>query len=133
MCSVDAFEQVLSLSSSANHGITFCQGNFALMTSDVPATIRQLGRDNRIHFAHFRDTRGTADNFIETFHDEGPTDMLACMKAYFDIGYEGVIRSDHVPTLEGESNDSPGYAELGRLFAVGYMTGLREAASAGSA
>ena len=34
---------------------------------------------------------------------------------------------DHVPTLEGERNDAPGYQSLGRLFAIGYLRGLHEA------
>jgi mannonate dehydratase len=53
--------------------------------------------------------------------------MLACLRAYADVGFEGVLRPDHVPTLHGEANDRPGYAWLGRLFAVGYITGLHEA------
>ena len=40
-----------------------------------------------------------------------------------------VLRPDHVPTLEGESNDDPAYAWLGRLHAVGYLQGLRAAAT----
>jgi mannonate dehydratase len=71
--------------------------------------------------------RGTAADFRETFHDTGPTDMLECLRAYRDIGYEGHLRPDHVPTLAGESNAKPGYAPLGRLHAIGYITGLREA------
>ena len=104
-------------------------GNFSLMTDDVPALIRQLGRDKRIFFAHFRDVVGDAHNFVEVFHDEGPTDMLECMRAYHDIGFDGALRPDHVPAMEGESNETFGYAVLGRLFAIGYMTGLREAAN----
>lgn len=127
MGSADAFERVLSTVVSPYSGVTFCQGNFSLMTDDVPGLIRQLGRDGRIFFAHFRDVVGTADKFIEVFHDEGPTDMLECMRAYEDIGFEGVLRPDHVPALEGDSNDSFGYSVLGRLYAIGYMTGLREA------
>jgi mannonate dehydratase len=38
-----------------------------------------------------------------------------------------VLRPDHVPTLFGESNDKPGYAVLGRLFAIGYIRGLGDA------
>jgi mannonate dehydratase len=53
--------------------------------------------------------------------------MFACMRAYFDIGFEGPMRPDHVPAFEGESNDTFGYSVLGRLFAIGYITGLREA------
>ena len=66
-------------------------------------------------------------NFRETFHDNGKTDMHAAMAAYRDIGYGGVMRPDHAPTMEGENNDRPGYAINGRLLAVGYMKGLCEA------
>ena len=64
---------------------------------------------------------------METFHDDGPTDMMACLRAYRDIGFEGVLRPDHVPTLAGEENNHPGYSDLCRLYAVGYIRGLREA------
>jgi alcohol dehydrogenase len=43
-------------------------------------------------------------------------------------GFNGPLRPDHVPALEGETNDSFGYTNLGRLFAIGYIAGLREAA-----
>ena len=29
--------------------------------------------------------------------------------------------------MEGDSNDNPSYSSIGRLFAIGYLTGLREA------
>ena len=48
-------------------------------------------------------------------------------RAYRDIGFEGVLRPDHVPTMEGDSNDNPAYSSIGRLFAIGYIKGLREA------
>jgi D-mannonate dehydratase len=32
-----------------------------------------------------------------------------------------------VPTLEGDANDDPCYSSIGRLLAIGYITGLREA------
>ena len=37
-----------------------------------------------------------------------------------------VMRPDHVPTMAGEDNSNPGYHTKGRLFAIGYMRGLRE-------
>jgi len=126
MRSLDAFQRVIDMADSPYNGITMCQGNFALMTGDLPAAIRHFGRQNKIFFVHMRDVRGTPEKFVETFHDDGPTDMLACMRAYQEIGFEGVLRPDHVPTMEGEPNDHPGYAVLGRLFAIGYLKGLRE-------
>ena len=71
--------------------------------------------------------RGVPEQFEETWHDAGKTDMLACMKAYRDIGFDGVLRPDHVPTVEGDSNSNAGYSSFGRLYAIGYISGLREA------
>ena len=82
--------------------ITMCQGNFTLMTDDLPREIRRFG--DKISFVHFRDVSGVPDKFEETWHDAGKTDMLACMRAYRDIGFDGVLRPDHVPTVEGDSN-----------------------------
>jgi alpha-L-arabinofuranosidase len=77
-----------------------------------------------IVFVHFRDVRGTAERFEETFHDDGPTDMPAMLKLYHEVGFTGPIRVDHVPTLAGEDNAQPGYGKLGRLFALGYLKGI---------
>lgn len=130
MNSIEAFERVLSIVDSPANSITLCQGNFTLITDDVPAAIRRFGAMGRIAFGHFRDVRGTPERFVETFHDEGQTDMLACMRAWHEIDFDGVLRCDHVPTLEGDSNVDPSYSFLARLHAIGYMTGLREAAVA---
>lgn len=130
MRSLDAFERLLELHPSPVNGITFCQGNVALMTDDVPAAIRSLCGTGRVHFAHVRDVRGTPGRFLETFHDEGPTDLFACMRAYLAAGYGGVLRTDHNPLLEGDTAGVPGYSQLGRLHAVGYVQGLLEAATA---
>jgi len=127
MRSLDNYQKLLDLVPSPVNGITLCQGNFTLMTDDLPAAIRHFGRQDKIFFIHFRDVRGTPENFVETFHDEGKTDMLACMQAYRDIGFEGVLRPDHVPTMEGDSNAHPAYSAIGRLFAIGYIKGLHEA------
>jgi mannonate dehydratase len=127
MRSVENYQRLLDLVPSLVNGIALCQGNFTLMTDDLPGVIRHFGRQGKVFFVHFRDVRGTPDKFVETFHDEGKTDMLACMQAYRDIGYEGVSRPDHVPTMEGDSNDNPSYSSIGRLFAIGYIKGLREA------
>ena len=127
MASVEDFQRLIDLVPSPVNGITLCQGNFTLMTDDLPAVIRHFGEQGKIFFVHFRDVRGTPDNFVETFHDDGRTDMVACMRAYRDIGYDGVCRPDHVPTMEGDSNDKPMYSSVGRLFAIGYVKGLRQA------
>lgn len=122
---VNAFTRAMALVPSPANGLTFCQGSFAAMGVNIPESIRTL--KDHIQFVHFRDIRGTASKFVETFHDNGPTDMLAAMRCYQEIGFQGPMRPDHVPTLEGDANDTPGYTTRGRLYAIGYMRGLSEA------
>jgi mannonate dehydratase len=127
MRSVENYQRLLDLVPSPMNGITLCQGNFTLMTDDLPGVIRHFGRQRKIFFVHFRDVRGTVHKFEETWHDDGKTDLLACMRAYRDVGFDGVLRPDHVPTVEGDSNERPGYSAFGRLYAIGYIRGLRQA------
>lgn len=129
------FDRVLSVSSSRHHGLTFCQANWKLMSGpDGPATqtvlaqhIDRLVGTGRVHFVHLRDVEGTPEKFTETFHDNGPTDMGAMLRRYHRAGFRGPVRCDHVPTLAGEDNLTPGYGTLGRLFANGYLLGLMDA------
>ena len=125
MRSVDNFQRLLDLVPSPMNGIALCQGNFTLMTDDLPAVIRHFA--DKIFFVHMRDVAGTREKFEETFHDAGKTDMVACMRAYRDIGFGGALRPDHVPTMAGDDNEKAGYSSIGRLFAIGYLKGLREA------
>lgn len=125
MRSIDNYHRLLELAPSPMNTITLCQGNFTLMTDDLPREIRRFGK--AISFVHFRDVRGVPSKFEETWHDAGKTDMLACMRAYRDIGFDGVLRPDHVPTVEGDSNANAGYSAFGRLYAIGYIRGLQQA------
>ena len=125
MRSVSNYQRLMELADSPMNTITLCQGNFTLMTDDLPSVIRKFGK--KISFIHFRDVRGVPSKFRETWHDAGQTDMLACMKAYRDIDFDGVLRPDHVPTVEGDSNSNAGYSSFGRLYAIGYIRGLRQA------
>ncbi|MCF2505234.1 mannonate dehydratase [Dyadobacter sp. CY107] len=127
LTSADAIRKALSLSDSSSHGLTFCQGTYTTMNEDVLGLIHDFGRQKKIFFVHIRDVRGTPEDFHETFHDNGPTDMFKMMKAYREIGFEGPLRSDHVPTMAGESNDHFGYEMKGNLFGIGYIKGLMDA------
>lgn len=127
MRSLENYQRLIDLAPSPVNGIALCQGNFTMMTDDLPAAIRHFGRQGKIFFVHFRDVRGTPEKFTETFHDDGKTDMYACLQAYREVDFEGVCRPDHVPTMEGDNNDNPSYSAVGRLFAIGYLKGLREA------
>jgi D-mannonate dehydratase len=114
--------RVMALSDSPSHGITYCQATFRAMGEDIVAAARRFA--SRIVFVHFRDIAGAREDFTETFHDNGPTDMPAMIKLYADLGFTGPIRVDHVPSMAGEKNLPHGYAQLGHLFALGYLKGI---------
>ena len=101
--SLDAYDRVFDLQPSSANGMTMCQGNVTLMTDDLPGAIRHFGAAGRIHFVHFRDVRGTPERFVETFVDDGPTDMAACIRAYIEAGVDAPLRTDHSPTLAGDT------------------------------
>jgi mannonate dehydratase len=131
--SIEAFDRLLDIVPSDNIGLNFCQGCFAEMGVDVPAAIRHFGRRGKIFFAHFRNVAGSVHEpggFQETFHDDptGRVDMFEAMKAYYEVGFEGPMRPDHAPSMEGDLRfgGSSGYRLLGKVFAVGYMRGLAE-------
>jgi mannonate dehydratase len=129
---VEAFDRLLEMAPSENIGINFCQGCFAEMGVDVPATIRHFGK--KIYFVHFRNIIGSVKElggFQEVFHDDptGTVDMFEAMKAYYEIGFEGPMRPDHAPRMEFDNRIGggvPGYFLLGKVFAMGYLKGLAE-------
>jgi len=123
--SVENYDRYLNLVKSDQVGITLCQGNFTLMTDDLPGAIRHFGK--RIFFVHFRDVKGDKYNFVETLIGEGKTDLVEVAKAYLDIDFDGIMRVDHTPTLEGDTEFLPGYSYLGRIYSIGYIKGIFEA------
>ena len=107
-------------------GITMCQANYYIMGEDLDKVITDFAK--KIFFVHFRNTSGSINKFRETFHDNGELDMAHLIRLYKKLGIDVPIRVDHVPTLKGEDTEVAGYAALGRLFAIGYLKGILEAA-----
>jgi len=133
LTSVDAMERALDIANSSAVGVTFCQGSIATMGEDVVAAARRFGRD-RIHFVHIRDVRGTAEQFEETFPDEGDIDMPAMFRTYAALGLTCPIRPDHAPAMDGDRAAADavhginvGYEANGMIFTVGFIKGLMQA------
>jgi mannonate dehydratase len=124
MSSVEAFDRLISISSSPVNGITLCLGCFMEMGEDPVAMVQHF-RD-RIHYMHFRDIAGITSDFVETFPDDGPTDFIRIFRALKDLDCNNPIRVDHVPRLAIENGTNDGYGFLGHLYATGYLKGLLE-------
>ena len=113
---------IFDIRPSESLGLTLCQANFFIMGEDLLSVAKEFS--DKIHFIHFRNTRGVPTSFRETFHDNGDIDMAKVLNTYTRLGINVPIRVDHVPTMRGEISTLPGYDALGRLFAIGYLKGI---------
>jgi mannonate dehydratase len=121
-----SFDRLLAMSNSPANSLTFCVGCFAEMGADITALIERY-RDH-IPYVHVRDIAGTVEDFVETFPDEGQTDLVSVFRTLHAIGFDGYIRSDHAPLLATDVSHSPdGYGMEGHIFAMGYLRGLDRA------
>jgi mannonate dehydratase len=127
--SVEGLKRFLSIAESPYHGLNFCQGTVSEMLEkpgeQIFDVIRYFGTRRKIFNVHFRNISGGFLNFRETFIDDGDVDMLKAMRVYKEVGYEGMMMPDHVPTVEGDTNRLQGFA-----FAFGYIKALIAAVAA---
>jgi mannonate dehydratase len=127
--SVDGLKRLISIQPSEYHGLNFCQGTVSEMLrnpkNELPDVIRYFGTRKKIFNVHFRNIHGGFLNFEETFPDAGDVDMLAALRIYQEVGYDGMIMPDHVPHIEGDPGGRQAFA-----FAFGYIRGLMQAINA---
>ena len=120
------YDRAYSIYPCESNAVTYCQANFKLMGADLEETARHFGK--RIAFVHVRDVEGDKTDFTELFHDQGTTDQFSLMRTYRSLGLEVPVRGDHVPEMEGDrklvEDAIPGYFNMGRLFANGYLKAL---------
>jgi mannonate dehydratase len=121
--SIDALKRLIDIVPSDYNGLEFCQGTVAEMGADVIEAIRYFGSRKKIFYVHFRNIKGTVPKFDEVFIDEGDMDMFKAMRAYKEVGYDGVMIPDHTPGVV----DDTGWGHRGRAFALGYMKALVQA------
>jgi mannonate dehydratase len=124
--SVAGLKRFIEIHPSPYHGINFCQGTVTEMLVDpnreIHNVIRYFGSRKKIFNVHFRNIRGGFLNFQETFPDAGDVDMVAALRTYKEVGYDGMLMPDHVPVIEGDTGGRQAFA-----FAFGYIRGLLDA------
>lgn len=111
---------------SPSHGLNFCQGTIAEMSTDpngiVQEAIREFGGRKKIFMVHFRNIKGGYCDFHECFPDEGSVDMAESIRSYRAAGYDGILCPDHVPVSDLDPARERFFA-----FALGYTKGLLNA------
>ena len=125
------FHRLIDAFPSRSVGYLYCCGTRAEAggSSLVLDEINNYGRKGRICHVHFRNVRGslaTAGAFEEVMLDDGDMNMFRILRALHDVGFEGCLNPDHVPSLEG---DGDGDAQ-GLAYGVGYIKGLLAALAA---
>ena len=127
--SVEGLKRFIEITPSPYHGLNFCQGTVSEMLRDprreILDAIHYFGARKKIFNVHFRNIHGGFLNFQETFPDAGDVDMVAALRAYKDVGYDGMLMPDHVPKIEGDDGGRQAFA-----FAFGYIRGLLQAVQA---
>src|SRR5260221_9325860 len=81
--------------------------------------IRYFGRRGKIFNVHFRNIEGRFLDFRETFVDDGDVDMLEAVRVYKEGGYDGMLMSDHVPTIAGDPGGRHAFS-----YTFGYLQAL---------
>ena len=121
--SVDGLKRFIEIKASPYHGLNFCQGTVSEMLQEpareILDVIRYFGTRHKIFNVHFRNIKGRFLSFQETFPDNGDVDMIAAMRVYKEVGYDGMIMPDHVPKITGDPGGHQAFA-----FAFGYIQAL---------
>jgi mannonate dehydratase len=126
---VDGLKRFVEISASPYHGLNFCQGTVSEMLArpgeEIFDVIRYFGSRRKIFNVHFRNIKGGFLRFQETFIDNGDVDMLKAMRVYKEVGYDGMMMPDHVPSITGDARGAQAFAH-----AFGYIQALIAAVSA---
>lgn len=118
--SPDIFEGIqrfARLYDSPYYGFNLCIGSTGEGLTDprnqIAPIVRWIGERNQIFNIHLRNIKGGWNNFQEVYPDNGDMDFIEVMRTLRDVGYDGMVMPDHVPT-------HPADGARDQAFAYGY-------------
>ena len=119
-------EWILNAVDSIHNGLTFCTGSLSTgLHNNVPELAKKFA--SRTHFVHLRSTEVLDNgNFLEASHLEGRGKLLEVIRIFEKENPGLPMRVDHGKLMLDDINkpDNPGYSFLGRMFALGQVSGL---------
>jgi mannonate dehydratase len=123
----DGYVRALEIANSPNIGVCLCAGTWMeggkLMGKDVFEAARAFAKMDKLWKVHFRNVSAPGNYFVETFVDNGYTDMYKLMKTLRDVDFRGALIADHVPEMVGDR-------KTGWAYSIGYIKALLNAANA---
>ncbi len=121
------YQRAIEIAASPNVGVCLCCGTWmeggAGMGKDVIGAIRAFAGMGKLWKIHFRNVTSPVPNFVETFVDDGMTDMKKVMKTLREVDFRGALIADHVPEMAGGRM-------VGWAFSIGYIKALLDTANA---
>ena len=122
----EKYDRLMGLVPSRANGLELCLGSLQEMPGgDIYDHVRRFARSGRIGYIHFRNVKGKAPRYIESFVDDGDIDMAEIVRILRDEKYEGVLIPDHTPEMTCDAS-----WHAGKAFALGYMRALVQNAHA---
>ena len=111
------YQRLIDRRPSPRNALEFCLGTLAEMTEgNIYDAVDSYSRQSKVAYIHFRNVRGKAPHYQETFVDEGDIDMLRVLRILKQNGFEGLLIPDHAPQM---TCDAPWHA--GMAYACGWM------------
>jgi mannonate dehydratase len=121
----DGYARALQIADSANIGVCLCCGTWMeggpAMGKDVIEAVRAFAKLGKLWKIHFRNVSAPVPHFVETFVDDGYTDMRKVMRALVEVDFRGILIADHVPQMVGERRTAWAYS-------IGYIKALYDMA-----
>ena len=121
----DGYVRALKIANSPNVGVCLCCGTWMEggtgMGKDVFEAARAFAKMDKLWKIHFRNVSGPIPDFVETYVDDGYTDMKKLMRTLVDVDYRGILIADHVPQMVGDRH-------TGWAYSIGYIRALYDMA-----
>jgi mannonate dehydratase len=119
-------EWILRTVDSKHNGLTFCAGSLSTgLHNNVPELAKRFA--SRTHFVHLRSTEVLSNgDFLEASHLEGRGHLLDVIRIMEKENPQLPMRVDHGKLMLDDVNKphNPGYSFLGRMYALGQVSGL---------
>jgi mannonate dehydratase len=121
----DGYVKAFEIADSPNVGICLCCGTWmeggVHTGKNVLDAVREFAKMDKLWKIHFRNVSSPIPDFVETYVDDGYTDMKQLMRTLVDVDFRGILIADHVPTMVGDS-------KTGWAFSIGYIRALYDMA-----
>jgi mannonate dehydratase len=123
----DGYVRALEIANSPAIGVCLCCGTWMeggeATGKNVFDAAREFARMGKLWKIHFRNVSSPIPNFVETYIDNGYTDMYKLMKTLVEVDFRGNLIADHVPSMSTGRHAAWSYS-------MGYIRALYQAAQA---